>query len=120
MSITDDRNDPDLKVVGSDGMQKKYLMLSDEERAKGFVRPVRRTYVHVGVGGSEIDPNDMSKSGLKGNGCGVATSMGQALAETYARDPKFYGATYCVGCKDHYPVGENGEFVWDDGSRVGT
>lgn len=100
MGITSDRNDPDLKITEPSGMQKKYLVLSDEERAKGFVRPVRRTYTH--------------------EKCGVATTMGDALAETYARDPKFYGATYCVGCKAHFPVGPNGEFVWDDGSKVGS
>jgi hypothetical protein len=100
MGITDDRNDPGLKKVGPDGMQESYLVLSDEERAKGFVRPVRRTYVHLT--------------------CGVATTMGQALAETYARQPNFYGGTYCVGCRGHFPVGENGEFVWDDETKVGT
>ena len=26
------------------GQQKAYVVLSDEERAKGFVRPVRRSY----------------------------------------------------------------------------
>jgi hypothetical protein len=50
--------------------------------------------------------------------------MGQALAETYARDPRFYGATYCVSCGMHRPVGEHGEFVWLDGivpdDKVGT
>lgn len=81
------------------GMHKDYWILSDAERAKGFVRPVRDTYVH--------------------NKCGVATKMGQKLAETYARDPKFYGATFCVGsnCRTHFPVAE---FVWDDGSQVGS
>jgi len=101
MGVTDDRSDPDLKVIGPDGMQKKYLVLSDEERAKGFVRPVRHAYRH-----------------LK---CGAVTSMGQALAETYARDPKFYGGTFCVNCGTHFPVGENGEFVWDGtDEKVGT
>lgn len=90
---TDDRNDPGLKQVGPDGMQDKYLVLSEEERKKGFVRPVRTSYVH--------------------EKCGAVTTMGQALAETYARDPKFYGATYCAVCKAHYPVGPEGEFVWD-------
>lgn len=28
-----------------------YIILSDEERAKGFVRPVRRSYLHVGTSG---------------------------------------------------------------------
>lgn len=67
-----------------------YLVLSEEERGKGFIRPVRRTYVH------EL--------------CGVETTMGLALAETYARDPKFYGATYCCGCSKHLSVDE---FMWD-------
>jgi hypothetical protein len=55
-------------------------------------------------------------------GCGALTTMSQVIAETYARDPGFYGATYCVGCNKHLPVGANGEFVWDDGSDelVGT
>lgn len=74
-----------------------YLVLSEEERAKGFVRPVRRSYIHTV--------------------CGVSTRMSQAIAETYARDPKFYGATYCVGCRKHLPVSE---FVWEDGSVVGS
>lgn len=30
------------------GMQKAYVVLSPEERAKGFVRPVRTEYIHVG------------------------------------------------------------------------
>lgn len=101
MGTTDDRNDPGLKQVDPDtNMQEKYLVLSAAERAQGFVRPVRTTYVH--------------------EKCGVATTMGQAIAETYARDPGFYGGTYCVGCHNHFPVGINGEFVWDDGTKVGS
>lgn len=43
---------------------------------------------------------------------------GLALCETYAREPKFYGATYCVGCSMHLPVAE---FVWsEDGQVVGS
>lgn len=83
------------------GMQKGYVVLSEEERAKGFVRPIRRSYVHTK--------------------CGGLTTMGQALAETYARDPYFYSGTFCVGCKAHFPVGEDGEFVWDGtDEKVGT
>lgn len=48
MSLTDDPNDPALKQTRSDGQQEKYLVLSEEERKKGFVRPVRDTYKHVG------------------------------------------------------------------------
>lgn len=83
------------------GQQEGYVVLAEEERAKGFVRPVRRSYKH-----------------LK---CGVVTTMGQTLAETYARDPYFYSGTFCCGCHAHFPVGEDGEFVWDGtDERVGT
>lgn len=103
MSTTSDPNDPRLTRGVDDApvpMAQTYLVLSDEERAKGFVRPVRRSYVHTV--------------------CGAETTMAQTIAETYARNPSFYGATFCVHCSKHRPVGENGEFVWDDGSKVGT
>jgi hypothetical protein len=83
------------------GQQEGYVVLAEEERAKGFVRPVRRSYRH--------------------DKCGTVTTMGQTLAETYARDPHFYSGTFCCGCGTHFPVGENGEFVWDGtDERVGT
>lgn len=101
MGITEDRNDPGLAKIGPDGQQSKYLVLSEAERAKGFVRPVRRTYKHLP--------------------CGTVTTMGQAIAETYARTPSFYTGTFCVHCGGHYPVGEAGEFVWDGTDlKVGT
>lgn len=100
MSLTVDPKDPRLGR-GADskpGSQNAaYLVLSDEERAKGYVRPVRRTYVH--------------------EKCGVATRMGQAIAETYAANPKFYGSTYCISCRMHLPVAE---FRWEDGTEVGS
>lgn len=83
------------------GMHKSYWVLSEAERAKGFVRPVRNSYVH--------------------EKCGSVTTMGRALAETYARDPHFYGSTFCVACGGHFPVGEYGEFSWDQTTeKVGT
>lgn len=93
---------PDHLEIGADGMQKAYVVLTPEERAKGFVRPVRRKYLHTK--------------------CGTVTTMGQAIAETYARDPGFYSGTFCCGCHTHFPVGADGEFAWDDGSgqKVGT
>ena len=99
------------------GQHKSYVVLCEEERAKGFVRPVRTTYIHVGPGGHEIDPTNPAKHGRTGSGCGVATTMGRALAETYARDPGFYSSTFCAGCNKHLPVAE---FVWEDGSVLGT
>lgn len=102
MGITDDRNDPGLREVDPEtGMQRSYLVLSEAERAKGYVRPLRASYRH--------------------EKCGAVTTMGLAIAETYARQPTFYGATYCAACRGHFPVGADGEFVWD-GTRekVGT
>lgn len=46
--------------------------------------------------------------------------MPQACAETYAAQPGFYGTTFCCHCADYFPVGADGEFVWEDGSKVGT
>jgi hypothetical protein len=52
------------------------------------------------------------------SGCNAVTTMGRALSETYARDPKFYGATFCIRCNRHLSVDE---FVWvADGARVGS
>lgn len=97
--------------------QKKYLVLPKEERAKGFVRPYRSSYIHVGIGGHEVDPNDISKHGRTGKGCGALTHINIEIAESFARDPKFYGATYCIACKMHLLCSE---FVWEDGEVVGS
>jgi len=101
--LTDDPSDPEL-TRGEDTepvpQAPAYLVLSDAERAEGFLRPVRACYTHTV--------------------CGTETTMSLAIAETYARQPGFYGSTYCVACGKHRPVGANGEFVWDDGSKVGT
>lgn len=101
-TLTDGRQIyPEHRELRPDGQQNDYVVLAEEERAKGFVRPVRRSYVH-----------------LK---CGVVTTMGQTLAETYARDPTFYGGTFCAHCREHFPVGPDGEFVWDGtNEKVGT
>lgn len=100
-SLTTDPYDPDLgHGVDKDPVpqNKKYLILSEAERAKGFLRPFRNKYLH--------------------STCGVETKMNNAIAETYARDPKFYGSTYCISCMRHLPVGE---FTWSaDGEVVGS
>jgi len=92
MSLTTDPFDPRLKdgQKNKEGQHEIYLVLSEEERAKGFIRPYRDKYIH--------------------KTCGVVTKMGQALSETYARNPKFYSGTFCVGCNKHFPVSE---FLWD-------
>lgn len=44
--VPDDRSHTELRA---DGQQKGYVVLSAEERAKGFVKPVRRSYIHRGL-----------------------------------------------------------------------
>ena len=136
------------------GQHEAYWVLKAEERAQGLVRPVRCSYKHVGSRPKyptrELTAEEVERyrnygyacfeeypesEGPKGkywttkqlsSGCGTVTTMGRAIAETYARDPKYYGSTFCCGCGVHLPVGEAGEFVWmtEDGKetseRVGT
>lgn len=108
MPVTDDPNDPRLTHGVDEGPVEQseiYLVLSADERAKGFVRPVRDSYRHLT--------------------CGTVTRMRLSLAESYARLPTMYGATYCCHCMMHRRVGAGGEFVWveadgSDGPKVGT
>lgn len=130
------------------GQHKAYWILSEEERAKGFVRPLRFTYKHIGVrpkyplrpltpeehkrydkfgyvafehypeSGSSVTGRYWTQQQLQ-SGCGYNTRMGLAIAETYARDPEYYGATFCCNCNGHFPVGEDGEFVWVDDPGTG-
>lgn len=82
----------------ANGQHEAYWILTEAERKRGFVRPLRISYTH------EV--------------CGATTTMALELAETYARDPKFYGATFCWKCREHFPVGQ---FWWADTSeRVGS
>ena len=107
MGLTTDRNDPGLREIEPSGQQKAYLVLSEEERAKGFVMPVHRSYTH-----------------LK---CGGLTSMALPLCETYARNPKFYTGTFCCICGRHFDLQFEDDrgvvhhaFEWPDGSPCGS
>jgi len=98
--ITTDSYDPRLGSGIDDepvSQNEVYLVLSDEERAKGFIRPIRYSYIH--------------------KDCGSLTTMPQAIAETYAIAPGFYGSTYCATCRKHRPLSE---FHWEDGQTVGS
>ena len=151
MPITTDPEDPRLKTTRIDGQQDAYLVLSEEERKKGFIRPLRMKYKHVGIrpvhptreltaeekerykdvgyvlfeqypktDASSVEGRFWTQAQLD-SGCDEITTMGLPIAETYARNPGFYGSTFCTKCKKHLRVGEHGEFVWvPDGSRVGT
>jgi len=90
-----------------------YLVLSDAERAEGFVRPLRASYRHIPCGSSPTMASAIAETHARG----MVTIIAVAIAETFARDPGFYGNTYCAQCRLHRPVGE---FEWLDGSKVGT
>jgi len=98
MGLTTDPTTPGLKRGADETPAPQndvYLVLSDAERAKGFLQPVRDSYRH--------------------KTCGAVTTMGPALAETYARDPWFYGGTFCATCSMHRPLAE---FRWLDGEPM--
>lgn len=144
--------DPDgvshRKIDPETGQQKAYVVLTAEERAKGFVEPVRRSYIHVGpskpeglrelteeekmryegFGYAMFQPYDDDDAVVgkywtqdeldRIGGCNGKTTIAQNIAETYARDPKFYDGTFCAVCKEHFPLGE---FVWEGTDQmVGT
>ena len=64
MGVTDDPNHPGVKHGGPDETPVRqhdtYLVLSEAERAKGFVRPVRHGYVHVGIKGPKHSLRDLT------------------------------------------------------------
>lgn len=62
-----------------------------------FQRPVRHLYIHAR--------------------CTGATRCGALIANTFARNPKFYTHTYCRVCRGYYEVGE---FCWSNGEPVGS
>lgn len=104
MPLTTDPTDPDLHTTQPDGQRSAYLILSDAERAKGFERPVRLTYVH--------------------RMCGAQTTMARDIAATYARQHDFYTATYCCKCRAHFALFDatgQSAFAWlPDGTAVGS
>ena len=134
------------------GQHKDYIVICEEDRRKGFVRPYREAYKHVGIrpkyptreltpeedetyndsrGPNKFVAFELYPLGSHGSalgrywtaaelqsGCGTVTTMSRSISETYARNPSFYGATFCCACNRHSPVKE---FVWvADGQRVGS
>lgn len=146
MPTTDDPNHPGIGKDRGDGQHEAYIVLSAEERAKGYVAPLRTTYTHHGIRPSgptreltereeaahighgyvlfeEYPESESPKVGRYwtrhqlDSGCGKPTIIVPAIAETYARDPSFYGSTFCCHCKEHLPLEE---FEWSDGTVVGS
>jgi hypothetical protein len=107
---------PDHREIDpATGQQKGYVVLSAEERAKGFVRPLRYSYIHTGAN-PKMDGIVLIKPDT--GACGQRTKMSAPLAETYARDPHFYSGTFCCGCGEHFPLEQ---FRWEGSTeQVGS
>ncbi len=133
--------------IGPDGQHLAYWTLSEGERARGFVRPVRRSYVHTGERPThplrDLTPDELKRHAASGyvkfeaypesessvtgkfwtakqlaSGCGGETTMGESIAQTFAANPVYYSSTFCVRCSKHLPVSE---FTWSGTTeRVGT
>lgn len=89
--MTDEQPPPEDFDYGEqyeDGQYENYPTVDEGE----FKQEVRTRYVH--------------------EECGETTGMRQDLAESVARNPGFYGKTYCSGCQKHVPVEE---IRWKDG-----
>lgn len=73
--------------------------LSEAEKAAGYVRPLRYTYMH------EV--------------CENLAFLSPEQAQLFARNPKFLGSLYCRKCERSCSVDE---FVWCNGvkTRMGT
>lgn len=106
---------PDHKEINpSTGMQKDYVVLSAAERAKGFVRPVRDKYLHIGkkiegVDYTVITPA-IARQIRENGGCATHTNMSREIAETFARCPSgFYSGSFCISCRAHFPLDQ---FTW--------
>lgn len=146
MPVTDNPQHPDLGHGVDEKPRPQnntYLVLNEG----GYVRPLRYAYQHVGrpapqyslydltpeqrevMGGEYVkfEPYPLellprtgrfwTQAELDG-GCGATTILIPKIAETYARNPQFYGSTYCMGCHMHRPLIE---FIWTaDGERVGS
>lgn len=65
-----------------------------------FVTPLRDRYTHNLCGGETIINS-------------------KCIVETYASNPNFYGSTFCVVCKDYFPLVKDGErqFKWSIDSK---
>jgi len=84
-------------------MQEAPNTLSRIERLKGYIRPYRRAYRHIG-------------EAKAGEGvCWGITTMVPTIAEVFAKNPKFYGSAFCVKCGRHRSVSE---FVWEEDREV--
>jgi len=81
-----------------DGQYVDHWVLCEEEIARGFVRPLRKTYIH--------------------EKCSSITTIPAPIAATYARNPQYYGSTFCCACGDYFLVAE---FLWfGTNVRVGS
>lgn len=103
MTITSDRNHPGINKPRAPGDQNEaYLVLSEEERAKGFIRPVRDRYIHVGkeVCGKTRNNDERDRNGKLWVCTGAKGHEGpcftwKAVSDAVARKTQ---STHLLGC----------------------
>lgn len=81
---------PTHREITASGMQRGYVVLAEEERAKGFIRPFRDSYIHTK--------------------CGGLTTMARSIAETYARNPNSTAALFVLAVALIFPLGKAANF----------
>ena len=92
MSDTTDPNDPRLGHGSNDEpvpQNEAYLVLSEDERKKGFVRPVRTKYLHVGIPGPTYPLRDLDADELD-RFSGVGYVKFEAYPEEHASTGKYW------------------------------
>jgi len=77
------------------GQQKRYIVIEESQRQKNLTRPLQFSYIH--------------------STCGTVTKISKSIAETFAKNPKFYTHTFCCKCQRHLPLKE---FIWSDDDQV--
>lgn len=81
--------------------EQRIWVLSEAELSGSIMRPIRMKFQHLVCSG-------------------ISTFVNIDEAKTHALEPTYYGNLTCWCCGDISPIGEDGEFVWMDGSKVGT
>lgn len=75
--------------------------LSDEDKRKGRLRPLRYVYLH--------------------ETCGALTKVSVTTAEFMASQPYAFKRAYCAHCRAQFAAGPDGEFTWKGSTeRVGS
>jgi hypothetical protein len=57
--------------------------------------------------------DDLVKTKYTHIACGYTSSLRTGTARLMASSPNLYNCLRCHNCKDHFPVGRYGDFIWE-------